>query len=922
MGMMDTRVKKYSWLLLLLIPLIITINIRLQPMRLVPLENAAESNVMNFYRSQIADEVNRQYPDLPDAQRSSLADSKFNEFVAANRANIDSQVMQTAESMKSRVQYESGSKKYVYLGDIDSYYWLRFARSIVERGTECDLTIDGKCYDAYTTAPNPIPLPKYYYSTAIVVVYGIIRIFNPDLSLMQASFLTPLAFSLLLTIPLFLLLRRIGGNTAAVIGTVLVNVNSHVLSRSLGSDNDIVNVFFQAVFIWLAIECFYAKTQKKKFIWAFFAGVSIFVYSKFWIGWWYLADLFVISLVFRVLFIFLHNWYKQRKFNIAELRKPLKETALVILVFLIPVILFFGVFFGSPSSLWGLIISQVDVLKFKVASNVNLWPNVLTTVAEFNGVSIGTIIASFGSFLKIPLFLMAILGSIFLVFPNTRFIRKNLTLFFALVVFDLVLYSLLKSSQKSGLIFLLLVPIMVGLYAHMRVKEEAEFHPDMVFLLATIICLVVYFSMTGARFLFLMAIPVSIFIAIFCSRVINLLVVTVRKSFGLPRIVAYLGIAVLVCWFLVSPVRAGKSTAQSYLPYVTDEWVAALEKIRYESKPDAIINSWWDFGHWFKYYADRRVTLDGSSQNNPQLHWLGKLLLTSNESLSRGILRMLDCGGNNAFEKINEKINDAPHSIDILNSIIVERKPRAIEILSGHGFLPSEIDDVLKYSHCSPPEDFLITSQDMIGKSGVWAHFGSWNFKKSYLNSVIGQMPEKDIIRKFREDYDMSENEIRQWISELSSVSQQDQINAWIAPWPGYMSGLMPCTGQDTTYLCQFAQGNNRFPVTVDLENREAYVLQSDGTRIYPNAVSFTIDSSFSMKDYGDGQLGLGMAVMKSGDSVSAAFMSPELAGSIFTRLFFLEGVGITSFERFHDITTMFGDRIITWKVVWDNEDQ
>ena len=38
-----------------------------------------------------------------------------------------------------------------------------------------------------------------------------------------------------------------------MVGTILINANPAVLSRSLGSDSDIVNVFFQALILWLAI---------------------------------------------------------------------------------------------------------------------------------------------------------------------------------------------------------------------------------------------------------------------------------------------------------------------------------------------------------------------------------------------------------------------------------------------------------------------------------------------------------------------------------------------------------------------------------------------------------------------------------------------------------------------------------------------
>ncbi len=242
----------YNWILLIIIPMMITGYVRLQPMDLVPLEQSAESNVLSYYRAQAKAEIIKLYPNLPDSQRDSLADQRLNEILASDQGKvIQDQIKQASDSFKSRLQYESGSSKYAYLGDIDSYYWLRMSRNIIEKGTQCDMIQDGKCYDTYTIAPIPLHKGIEYYPFAILAVFKFLKPFMPDLTLMQASFLTPLAFALLLTIPLFLLLRRLAGNVAGVVGTIMVNVNPFVLTRSLVSDNDIVYVFFQALFLGL-----------------------------------------------------------------------------------------------------------------------------------------------------------------------------------------------------------------------------------------------------------------------------------------------------------------------------------------------------------------------------------------------------------------------------------------------------------------------------------------------------------------------------------------------------------------------------------------------------------------------------------------------------------------------------------------------
>src|SRR3989344_2014233 len=582
-----TFFKDKWWILLILIPIIVAIVIRLEPMNLRPIERSAQSNVESYYRYQIENQVRQQNPNLPDAQIAQLVNQQI------PKEQIAAQAKQNAAEMKGRLQYDSGDSTYAYIGDIDSYYWLRQARNIVEKGDQCDLRKDGQCFDTYTTAPVPRPKEIDYYPVAIVWVYRFLKVFQPDLTLMQASFLTPLVFSIILTIPLFLLIRKLAGNVAAVIGTILVNANPLILSRSLGSDSDITNIFFQAFFLWLAVECLYAKDAKKRWIWAALVGVELSLYSLFWTGWWYLLDLFIAALGFRLAYDLVKKWLSQK--SLAGWQSPAKDFGILVLAVFVPVVILHGF------------------------------------------------------------------------------------VFFSLAVFTYGLHWYLLNRASVPFIFLLVLPLLAALPAHLRSDEE--FHAGAVFLMVGIITLVTFFSLRGIRFLFLMAVPVAIFASIALARAAGFVTGFLDRK-GIPKIATLLLTILLVVWFVGAQVKSGYATAGNYLPLVTDEWVGTLQGIRDQSKPDAVINSWWDFGHWFKYWADRRVTLDGSSQNSPQLHWLGKLLLTSDERLSVGILRMLDCGGNNAFNELNRKFNDVPKSVALLNQMMVVNRLEAEAMLT------------------------------------------------------------------------------------------------------------------------------------------------------------------------------------------------------------------------------------------------
>jgi len=906
-----------SWTLLILIPLIITFMVRTEPMRLAPLERAAESSVMSQYRSAIAQQVAQQYPGLLQEQLDAQAAIKLEEFLKANKAQANAQIQSAAQAIKEHFQYPSGEHAYAYLGDIDSYYWLRQARNIVEKGSQCDAIENGICYDTYTLAPLREPKQIDYYPFVIVAVYGMLRPFNPDISLMQASFLTPLVFSLLFTVPLFLLLRRIGGNIVAVIGSVLVSVNPYVLNRSLGSDNDIVNIFFQVVFLWLAVECFASATPRRRIAFGSMAGITLAVYSRFWGGWWYLADLFLASLAVRALFLLGREFLEKKRLEKATLITLRNEAVIPCLACIIPLIVLYGFVFATPADLGGMFMSQLSVLRFDAAANINLWPNVLTTVAEFNNIGVGGVISAFGSFWKLSFYLIALAGIAFLLFPTIGSVKRHPASFLLIIAANVLIYTLLMSYQKGHLFFLLMLPVLFGMVIHARESKERGFHPDAVFLLTSIICLVSYFSLSGIRFLFLMAVPVSLFAALGIERAARLLFSFLRGIARFPKPASTAMVALVAIIFLIGPVKEGYATAQSYMPSVSDEWVDTLSHINASSKPDAIINSWWDFGHWFKYFADRRVTLDGSSQNNPQLHWLGKLLLTDDERMAVGILRMLDCGGNSAFDRINGKLNDTPKAIEVLNLILVTDRAPAESLLISYGFSRDELEGVLSFTHCSPPENFLITSDDMIGKAGVWAHFGSWDFKKAYLAATAGIQSENEIIQMFAQNYNTSHETTRAWIQELSSLEGEEQINTWIGPWPSYYSGISPCEKKENGIVCVFSQNNQAIPFAVDVQQEEVRVGDPQSST-YAASAAFIKGNAFRLVKREGNVIPVGIIVIQRGEDVFAMFTHPALVGSMFTRLFFFEGIGLSSFEKFHDATTVFGSRIITWKVRWE----
>src|SRR3989344_9571324 len=128
--------------------------------------------------------------------------------------------------------------------------------------------------------------------------------------------------------------------------------------------------------------------------------------------------------------------------------------------------------------------------------------------------------------------------------------------------------------------------------------------------------------------------------------------------------------------------------------------------------------------------------MDGSTQNTPPAHWIGKVLLTSDERLAVGILRMLDCGSRDGFNIISSLTKDGRKAVQIMYEIMPQDKENAKKVLSKY-FTDEESAKVLEKTHCEAPENYFITSADMVGKSGVWAHFGSWDFDRALIYNTL-----------------------------------------------------------------------------------------------------------------------------------------------------------------------------------------
>ncbi|MEK6867359.1 MAG: hypothetical protein AABX98_00910, partial [Nanoarchaeota archaeon] len=469
------------------------------------------------------------------------------------------------------------------------------------------------------------------------------------------------------------------------------------------------------------------------------------------------------------------------------------------------------------------------------------------------------------------------------------------------------------ASHLFVFFFLLGIPLFIGVVYALLENHKA----DMKYAVLLFIWFVgtIYASTQGVRFIMILVPAFSVAVGLGTAFIYRLWADVCAEKLNIKKMYVKSVLVVGVAILLFIPVGVGYSLGSQQMPLINDQWYNALKKIDEQAAPDAIVNSWWDFGHWFKAIADRAVTFDGGSQDTPQAHWIGNVLLTNNEKEAVAILRMLDCGGNSAYDQIYNATNHSYKSITLTKQIILETEEDAAETLKTAGLTEEQTNKILTFTHCQPPEDYFITSQDMVGKAPVWAHFGSWNFDRAHIVNLVNAYEKETALAMMREDLAMTEEQA----AELYAQATTNDPNNWIAPWPSYASMPSGCTQSQTELLCDVG-------IRVNLTDGDAGVLTSDGWKHPQKLLYVNPDGEYNVTYFGmysDVLVGTdggsySAALIPEGAGFKAFFMDTTLMDSMFTKLFFYKGHGLECFDLFDEQSTVTGDQIYVWKVDWE----
>jgi dolichyl-phosphooligosaccharide-protein glycotransferase len=919
-------------ILLIIVAMFFSLYFRLYTETLPQTDNWAQNSIENYYKTQIRTKIDAEYPNLPSKNKDELVNKEYLETYKKDRIQIETTKTQISTQFKNNYQDESGQ---TYLLAIDPYTYYRQTRNLIEKGTVCDEIKDNKCWNNHMMAPLGREMQLNGHVVVQYVTYRISKIFNPNTSLTNAIFILPAIIIMLGIIPAFFITKKYAGIVGGFVAAMLIGLHPYLLGRTPAGfvDTDAYGITIALYLIWLVIAAYSARSYKKKILFAGLAGVTTWIFKQTWGGGWsftfnILVAILIGMTLYQIIKVYLdlHKVKSKTKHKKLFHSRTIRSNLLILITYLLVTTILLG-----TSVITAAIKAPASASQFQNAAHSSLWPNVYTTVAELNVQSLPGItnalisnplgqLMLFIAFLAIPLSLIK------------TFDKKSwyYLITSAIVYLILISKSVVSKINPNFYIAIILITLLAGILINLSKDQKQRSSILLPSLLTTLLVGCVFASVRGIRFVLLGINPFSIMIGLTIGILFLRLSKGLHKLIDIPKIATKIIVLILALVIIINYINVAHTTALNETPQMNDAWYESLTKIKDQAEEGAILTSWWDFGHWFKAVADRAVTFDGASQNTPMAHWVGKSLTTGNEDMTIGILRMLNCGSNEAFELLDKEINSPALTIDILNEIIIKDKINAKQTLLSKGISETNVNKILIKTHCNPPESYYITSQDMVSKAGVWAHFGLWDFKKAdlYLNG-------KDLdfvsFNEKAEAYDYTKEETEALYDDINFLQNEREANTWISPWPGYV-GTSTCSEENNIINCKInikiGQQNS---ADIILENYVFDKNKEEGIGIIgiysgnskvgnttSNVKSFTTVIEGKLKTYSASSgevLDLGIVNINN----KAVIGSAEVTNSIFTRLFYFDGAHTEHFEKFSDVVSeTTNERIIIWKVNWE----
>ncbi len=385
---MNKKNKFWPWAVAWVILAILSCWIRLYPLRAHLWDNAhdqATLMVVMQIKQTFLKEILSEAPGMPPAMANHLAEQKLNETMHREKQKFLDAIDKLTVSLASQ---PGAPPQKIYLLESDPYDFYNLTENIVHTGRIAATIKASKYFNPLMCAPfgcwQPFTLHPYWG----FLIYKLLQIFNPGISLMSAVAYTPL-FTYLFIIAAFLWVCRVLNFSvvASFVGALFLIMAPINLKRgSLGwFRTDPYNVLFPLLLLGLLFLALRPASKKRGYVAAVLFGVTMAFYALFWHGWGFLFFLGAACAVAVALYNFL------AKKDVVHARQNLLFLAIAVGTNLVLVSLFFSFqdFFVLFKEGFG------ELGKF-THRGLDLWPNLFMAVGELEKTSFIKIVTAAG----------------------------------------------------------------------------------------------------------------------------------------------------------------------------------------------------------------------------------------------------------------------------------------------------------------------------------------------------------------------------------------------------------------------------------------------------------------------------------------------------------------------------------------------
>jgi hypothetical protein len=927
-----TASRAAGWALVLLV-MVVVAWIRVTPQSLGVLDDRADTMARVALRERLARELPASGP---PSRQGAEAEELAQRWIDRHPGQFKADAAAIARRFRSDLSYAApDGREHVYLGDYDSYLWLRHARNYLRTGTPCDAVVDGACRDTYTNAPvgARTPYARSLHVAAIVGVHDVIAWLRPGHPLPASAFLVPVIVGVFGVIPAFSIARRLAGNVAGAFAGLLTAVHPIALVRTIGSDNDVWNLVLPLYVTWAAVAALAASTPLRAGLWAGLAGVVIGLHAWTWRGWPFAYTVVMIGLAGAALSHAIRYGVRARTVRVWN-APDLPRGALVL-----------GVIYavagaavtvtGSEEPYLAIPLKAVGTLVRDAGGAAAVgspgdWPSALSMVAEVRPLQLTRIAQVNGG----PLvFLASLLGLLLMLLPPDRWRwwhRGAVGL--GVLAHGLVLFG--AEPGRAAALALPSAPLVAALVLQWWVDEE----PPAAVRGATSILIVWFLAAVltaygGMRFVLLLVPPFGIACAVLVGRAESSIRRLTGAMPGWYRVAGVGMVGVLLLLVFLHPVRWGYSAARRYTPVVHDAWWDALTRLRDTARPDAIVHTWWDYGHWVKYVADRRVSNDGSSVSTHVPHWIGRALVAPTEAESVGVLRMLSCGSDatplpegaqGAYGKVLASGRDPVTAYAVVADLLTLDAAAADHHLAQRGFAPAERAAILGATHCEPPEGYLVLSDVLVRLRQTWVWFGQWDPRARPATRPRPGSPAEeaeDLASRPEPDPPDSGGLTGPDRSPATGLSPVPFVPRWLPCHAAPAAGEMVCDVHLTPRGGTSALGTLTYrvasPLDARLHGRERREGVPSDTMAPGTPAAVLLAGAERMEVVGftsPTHPDLAVLIDVPGERVLVG--APALLRSTFVHLMYLDGRYARHYQK-HDDRKDSRARVVTWKISW-----